>query len=56
MPFDQVEKKINNGIIEIAPIAFMRGRTLEDCYIILDEAQNTTQTQMKMFLTRIGRE
>ena len=55
MPFDQVEKKINNGIIEIAPIAFMRGRTLEDCYIILDEAQNTTQTQMKMFLTRIGK-
>ena len=55
IPFDQVEKKINNGIIEIAPIAFMRGRTLEDCYIILDEAQNTTQTQMKMFLTRIGK-
>jgi len=54
MPFDQVEKKINNGIIEIAPIAFMRGRTLEDCYIILDEAQNTTHTQMKMFLTRMG--
>lgn len=55
IPFDQVEKKINNGIIEIAPIAFMRGRTLEDCYIILDEAQNTTKTQMKMFLTRIGK-
>ena len=55
MPFDQVEKKINNGIIEIAPIAFMRGRTLEDCYIILDEAQNTTHTQMKMFLTRLGK-
>ena len=55
IPFDQVEKKINNGIIEIAPIAFMRGRTLEDSYIILDEAQNTTQTQMKMFLTRIGK-
>lgn len=55
MPFDQVEKKINKGIIEIAPIAFMRGRTLEDCYIILDEAQNTTHTQMKMFLTRLGK-
>ena len=55
MPFDQVEKKINNGTIEIAPIAFMRGRTLEDCYIILDEAQNTTLTQMKMFLTRLGK-
>ena len=55
MPYDQVEKKINNGIIEIAPIAFMRGRTLEDCYIILDEAQNTTRIQMKMFLTRLGK-
>ena len=55
MPYDQVEKKIKNGIIEIAPIAFMRGRTLEDCFIILDEAQNTTRVQMKMFLTRIGR-
>ena len=55
MSYDQVEKKIKNGIIEIAPIAFMRGRTLEDCFIILDEAQNTTRIQMKMFLTRIGR-
>ena len=55
MPFDQVEKKINNGTIEIAPIAFMRGRTLEDSYIILDEAQNTSLTQMKMFLTRLGK-
>ena len=55
MPYDQVEKKISNNIIEIAPIAFMRGRTLEDCYIILDEAQNTTKIQMKMFLTRLGR-
>ena len=55
MPHDQVEKKIKNGIIEIAPIAFMRGRTLEDCFIILDEAQNTTRVQMKMFLTRIGK-
>ena len=55
MPYDQVEKKISNGIIEIAPIAFMRGRTLQDCFIILDEAQNTTQIQMKMFLTRLGK-
>ena len=55
MPFDQVEKKLANGIIEIAPIAFMRGRTLEDCFIILDEAQNTTKIQMKMFLTRLGK-
>ena len=55
MPVDQVEKKINNGIIEIAPIAFMRGRTLEDCFVILDEAQNTTKIQMKMFLTRLGK-
>jgi phosphate starvation-inducible PhoH-like protein len=55
LPFEQVEKKIANNIIEIAPIAFMRGRTLEDCFIILDEAQNTTRTQMKMFLTRLGR-
>jgi len=55
LPFEQVEKKILNNIIEIAPIAFMRGRTLEDCFIILDEAQNTTQTQMKMFLTRLGK-
>ena len=55
MPYDQVEKKIANGIIEIAPIAFMRGRTLENCFIILDEAQNTTKIQMKMFLTRLGK-
>ena len=55
LPYDQVEKKISNNVIEVAPIAFMRGRTLEDCFIILDEAQNTTKTQMKMFLTRLGR-
>ena len=55
LPYEQVEKKILNNIIEIAPIAFMRGRTLEDCFIILDEAQNTTKTQMKMFLTRLGK-
>ena len=50
-----MEKKLANNIIEIAPIAFMRGRTLEDCFIILDEAQNTTKIQMKMFLTRLGK-
>ena len=55
MPYDQVEKKITNGTIEIAPIAFMRGRTLENCFVILDEAQNTTKIQMKMFLTRLGK-
>jgi len=55
LPYDQVEKKISNNTIEIAPIAFMRGRTLEDCFIILDEAQNTTKIQMKMFLTRLGK-
>ena len=55
LSFEDVEKKILNNIIEIAPIAFMRGRTLEDCFIILDEAQNTTRTQMKMFLTRLGK-
>jgi phosphate starvation-inducible PhoH-like protein len=45
---------LEKGIIEIAPLAFMRGRTLNDCFVILDEAQNTTSEQMKMFLTRIG--
>ncbi len=55
IPYEQVEKKLLNNTIEIAPIAFMRGRTLEDCFIILDEAQNTTKTQMKMFLTRLGK-
>lgn len=51
---EQAKKLINNDIIEIAPLAFMRGRTLNDAFIILDEAQNTTIAQMKMFLTRIG--
>ncbi len=50
----KVEKLIAKNIIEIAPLAFMRGRTLNDCHMILDEAQNTTLAQMKMFLTRIG--
>ena len=49
---EQTEKMIERGIIEIAPLAYMRGRTLEDAYITLDEAQNTTKQQMKMFLTR----
>ena len=54
-PMNRLKKKLLNNTIEIAPIAFMRGRTLEDCFIILDEAQNTTKTQMKMFLTRLGK-
>ena len=51
---EQTEKLIEKGVIEIAPLAYMRGRTLEDAYVILDEAQNTTDNQMKMFLTRLG--
>ncbi|MFL6847662.1 MAG: PhoH family protein, partial [Sphingomicrobium sp.] len=54
LPTEQVERRIASGEIEIAPIAFMRGRTLSDAFIILDEAQNTTPLQMKMFLTRFG--
>lgn len=54
LPADQVEKRLANGQIEIAPLAFMRGRTLANAYVILDEAQNTTPMQMKMFLTRFG--
>jgi phosphate starvation-inducible PhoH-like protein len=54
LPTEQVERRIASGEIEIAPIAFMRGRTLADSFIILDEAQNTTAAQMKMFLTRFG--
>jgi len=55
MPHDIVDRKIHSGEIEIAPIAFMRGRTLNDAFIILDEAQNTSQVQMKMFVTRLGK-
>jgi phosphate starvation-inducible protein PhoH and related proteins len=51
---DKIERFMETGVIEIAPLAFMRGRTLNDAFIILDEAQNTTSEQMKMFLTRIG--
>lgn len=52
--FDQFQKMIARNIIEVAPLAYMRGRTLEESFIILDEAQNTTKEQMKMFLTRMG--
>lgn len=51
---EKTEVLIEKGTIEIAPLAYMRGRTLDDCYVILDEAQNTTTSQMKMFLTRLG--
>jgi phosphate starvation-inducible PhoH-like protein len=54
LPNEQVERRLASGEIEIAPIAFMRGRTLADAFVILDEAQNTTPAQMKMFLTRFG--
>jgi len=52
--FEKVAKLIERNVIEIAPLAYMRGRTLNDSFVILDEAQNTTVEQMKMFLTRIG--
>jgi phosphate starvation-inducible PhoH-like protein len=54
MPFDKAERLVERGVIEVAPLAFMRGRTLNDSFVILDEAQNTTSEQMKMFLTRLG--
>jgi phosphate starvation-inducible PhoH-like protein len=54
MPADQVIRRLTNGEIEVAPLAFMRGRTLAHAFAILDEAQNTTPVQMKMFLTRMG--
>ena len=54
LDYDKIQKKIESGIIEIAPLAFMRGRTLKNSFAILDEAQNATKTQIKMFLTRIG--
>jgi phosphate starvation-inducible protein PhoH and related proteins len=54
MNFEKVNSLMHQGVIEVAPIAFMRGRTLNDSFVILDEAQNTTPEQMKMFLTRIG--
>ena len=52
--YEKIQKKIESGEIEVAPLAFMRGRTLKNCFAILDEAQNATETQIKMFLTRIG--
>jgi len=54
MSFDKASKLVQRGVIEVAPLAFMRGRTLNDSFVILDEAQNTTSEQMKMFLTRLG--
>jgi phosphate starvation-inducible PhoH-like protein len=54
LPAEQVARRLGNGEIEIAPLAFMRGRTLANAFVILDEAQNTTPMQMKMFLTRLG--
>ena len=54
MPGEEIDRKMVNNLIEIAPLAFMRGRTLNKSFIILDEAQNTLSTQMKMFLTRLG--
>jgi phosphate starvation-inducible protein PhoH and related proteins len=54
LPAEQLAKRLSTGEIEVAPIAFMRGRTLSHAFVILDEAQNTTPVQMKMFLTRLG--
>ena len=55
LPYDRVADHLEKGVIEIAPLAFMRGRTLDKAFVILDEAQNATVAQMKMFLTRMGR-
>lgn len=55
IPFEKLDTYIENGTIQIAPLAFMRGRTLDNAFVILDEAQNTTHAQMKMFLTRMGK-
>jgi len=54
MPIEKANRLMDRGVIEVAPLAFMRGRTLNDAFVILDEAQNTTREQMKMFLTRLG--
>jgi phosphate starvation-inducible PhoH-like protein len=54
MEFERASRLVEKGVIEVAPLAFMRGRTLNDCFVILDEAQNTGSEQMKMFLTRLG--
>jgi phosphate starvation-inducible PhoH-like protein len=55
IPHERLESYLEKGIIQIAPLAFMRGRTLDNAFVILDEAQNTTHNQMKMFLTRMGK-
>ena len=55
IPHEKLVSYIEKGIIQIAPLAFMRGRTLDDAFVVLDEAQNTTHSQMKMFLTRMGK-
>ncbi|MDH3323253.1 MAG: PhoH family protein [Flavobacteriaceae bacterium] len=55
IPFEKLEGFLEKGVIQIAPLAFMRGRTLDNAFVILDEAQNTTHNQMKMFLTRMGK-
>ena len=55
IPYERLESHLEKGIIQIAPLAFMRGRTLDNAFVILDEAQNTTHNQMKMFLTRMGK-
>ncbi|WP_196886658.1 PhoH family protein [Aureivirga sp. CE67] len=55
IPFEKLDSYIEKGVIQIAPLAFMRGRTLDNAFVILDEAQNTTHAQMKMFLTRMGK-
>src|SRR5262249_56744486 len=54
LPYEKIRRFMELGVIEIAPLAFMRGRTLHNAFVILDEAQNTTVRQMKMFLTRLG--
>jgi phosphate starvation-inducible PhoH-like protein len=54
MDFESASRLMQRGVIEVAPLAFMRGRTLNDAFVILDEAQNATSDQMKMFLTRLG--
>ena len=56
LPYDKVAEHMDNGVIEVAPLAFMRGRTLDKAFVILDEAQNSSIPQMKMFLTRMGRD
>jgi phosphate starvation-inducible PhoH-like protein len=55
IPHEKLDSYIEKGVIQIAPLAFMRGRTLDNAFVILDEGQNTTHSQMKMFLTRMGK-